>query len=285
MTARDLREVDDDVPALELAPFEPAYELAGLAFRGFLRVRGEHHGIVITDAGDGDAGTTAQGFYFLNVEHFAECGRGGRFVPRRESSQSHRVAGDTVELHFGWTPTWQVETTLTYRTRRPDVVDADLRFRFARDYFGFEAFVASYFPLDTPSPWLRAGGKWLRASVQDEEQLFVARDDGAAWLVHDGRWRALELEGRTYRVAEERFDAALLVSGIAGRVCVLQMTRREDCSALSPNSFAPAHDLALIGRDVVAGEEVHLPLQLVCRRLDSFDEADAMHASLLAEHR
>jgi hypothetical protein len=105
-------------------------------------------------------------------------------------------------------------------------------------------------------------------------------------LVGDGRWRELLDAGYGVGVLPGFYEVACLVSGTqAGGAHLLLMALPAVCPQLSPNVFAPAHDLSLIGHDVAAGDELRVPVRLAWRDLTHPQEALAYYQQFLDEVR
>ncbi len=250
---------------LSMSASMPSRDVIRLGPEGGVRIGGEYHGLVLD-------GVTQPGLCLLNLEHYTAAGVAGRFVPR--------IVPEGAELSFEPTADWAVRSTIVYRRHSECAYEATFTFMFERRYEAFEAFIASYFPVSTPPPWLLCKGGWRRPQPKPMEQLFVARDEQAANRVGDGRWAMLPAAGYGYRVAKDRYAKALMLTHPAGddRV-VMQFLKPGDCSQLSPNIFAPAHDLSIVGRNVSAGETVQVPVRLVCRPSLSRADAVEMHDS------
>ncbi|HQO34918.1 MAG TPA: hypothetical protein PLG59_09665, partial [bacterium] len=58
---------------------------------------------------------------------------------------------------------------------------------------------------------------------------------------------------------------------------LIQMADPRECMGLSPNTFAPAHDLSLVGHDVKSGDEVSVPIRLYYRKIDSMTEVEDLY--------
>lgn len=241
-----------------------------------VRLGGEYHGLVI-------AGVTQSGLSLLNLEHYTTAGRCGRFAPRRT-----RITATTgishATLEFEPTDEWRLRASVQYQWVGPDTFDVRFAFTFDDDYPGFEAFVASYFPVRTSPPYIPLDNGWLRPQPRDREQVFVAGDVAGAARVLDGRWQELRAAGYTYRVEGGLYAKPLMVTNPAGdERTVIQMVRPSQCSQLSPNTFAPAHDLSLIGRDVRAGDTAEATVRLLCVHGSELERASEAYESFSRE--
>lgn len=265
--------------------FQPAYEFVTSTFAGFVRPAGHLHGLVLTHDANGRPITNPGGCFF-NLEHYTVAGRCGLFAPRDIAPHSHAVGDDWVAITCGPTDDWPLSSTVRYMLREDDTIDIDWSFRFYAAMPRFEVFVASYMPAGTLPPLIKCNGDWTRPVIapQSREQLFIPRDAIATSVVGDGRWDALLPRGFSYRLTPETYDLPIMMTtgpdGFAAPV-LIQMVESAYCVALSPNRFAPAHDLSLLGIDVQPSTLIAVRARLVYRRLDQIDDAETLYSTFV----
>lgn len=257
----------------------PIFEIQWNELKGYIRATGHHHGLIFTEGQDGQPVTKGR-MCTLNLEHYSETGKTAPFLPRDESLHSHKKEGDIVVLTVAETEEWPLVSTITYDLTHSDYITVTFAFEFHRDFPEFEAFVASYMADWTP-PLIKAGGTWVRPFPEKRYQMFVPRDDSVAGWPLDGRWGWFP-ESLNPIVSPLRYDIPVLVSrNDATQWALIQMVDPERISALSPNTFAPAHDLALVGRDVKKGETVSVPVRLLYRKVERLEQVEEWYEEFL----
>ncbi|MFH1737927.1 MAG: hypothetical protein ABIH23_02880, partial [bacterium] len=133
-------------------------------------------------------------------------------------------------------------------------------------------YMQSYVP-----PLVKTGGIWLRLQPERAWQMFLTKSDEHAALVIDGRWSWFPPSLRP-KVVDGVYDLPVLVTldddtGYA----LVQMVDPRECMALSPNTFAPAHDLSLIGHGVKAGDVVTVPIRIQYLKIESMKDVEALY--------
>jgi len=250
--------------------------------RGAIRPMGELHGLIL--AGERDVPITRPFRATMNLEHYCEEGRYGKFVPRLAVAQAYEVEPRDVIVHFAPHPEWAVTSTLRYTVRDDAAFDILFSFVFGRSYRRFEAFIASYFAGER-IPYVAAGGKCVRPTIKRGAQLFFPRDSDARRQVDDGRWGFLKAGGTLFAEADPHdYDAPITIhrddeTGWA----FVQMVDRRECAAVSANTFAWAQDFSLVGRDVAAGERIDVRARVVYRKLDAPEDALALYRAFQDE--
>jgi|GEM_PF-363716 len=251
----------------------PQYEVGSGNLRGTIRPIGELHGLIL--CGEGDVPITLPRAATMNLEHYCEIGRCGRFTPRIEVAQSYELAPESVTVRFGPHPRWNVASAVTYTQRGDAAFDILFSFEFGADYPKFEAFVASYF-WGKRIPYVMAGGACFRPDIKPGQQLFFPRDAEAREQVDDGRWSFLK-DANLFAEADPGgrfYDAPLTIhrDDETGWT-FLQMADRRKCAAISVNTFAYAQDFSLVGHDVRKGERVRVRARVAYVKLDSPEQA------------
>jgi hypothetical protein len=255
------------------------YEFDWGELQGFIRAGGHHHGLIITQGAEGKP-VTRKRACTLNLEHYSQAGKTAPFLPRDEKLHSHKKEGDTVTLTVAETPEWPLVSTIRYDLSQKDVISVTFTFEFHRDFPQFEGFVASYMADRTP-PLIKAGGEWVRPMPETRYQMFIPRNDTFASWPLDGRWSWFP-DTLHPIVSKLRYDIPVFVTrDDETQWALIQMVDPEGISALSPNTFAPAHDLCLVGRDVKAGEKVSVPVHLLYRQVERMEQVEEWYAEFL----
>lgn len=249
--------------------------------KGYIRATGHHHGLIITQGADGRP-VTKDRMCTLNLEHYSETGRSAPFLPRNERLHTFEREGDRVTLIVSATDEWSIQSRVLYDLTHPDHITVTFSFEFQRDFSKFEAFVASYMADWTP-PLIKCGGEWMRPFPEKRFQMFVPKDDEVAAWPPDGRWGWFP-ESLKPKVSGLRYDIPVLVSrDDKSGWAMIQMVDPDGVRALSPNTFAPAHDLCLVGRDVRAGEKVSVPVRLLYRQVERMEQVEAWYGEFLTD--
>jgi len=254
------------------------FEFRAGELEGFIRPRGHHHGLSLFGHGKP---ITKLGLCTLNLEHYCARGICAPFLPRVVCRKFHDVSERGLILHFSPTSDWPVASSITYRPDGDSTINVEFDFEFIRRFDAFEAFIASYF--HSPA-FIRTTDGWDRPSVGNREQLFFARDDGAAEQVLDGRWNWLDDAGLAVGLDDRRYGSAILVdwdqeSGWA----LAQMVDPALCPSISTNTFANAQDISLVGRDVMEGESVKVRIRVIYRKADDLGIIDDEYGKFLKE--
>jgi hypothetical protein len=256
----------------------PLYEFVTPDISGFIRPSGHFHGLVIAhDAQRREV--TDPGRCFMNLEHYESKGRQGLFVPRDQCQHTCQVGEDWLAIQFSQAQDWKVTSRILYQFISQDTIDITFEFVFGDHFINFEAFIASYMIKSILPPWIKINGNWTRPEIHSDikEQLFIARGKKVIEVIDDQRWQILIDSGLDYRILNEFYDIPVMVtlrSQDFSEPAIIQMIDPQQCFALSPNRFAPAHDFSIIGYDVSAGETVRVKSRLIYRKIDSFLEAE-----------
>jgi hypothetical protein len=259
----------------------PVFEIRWGELRGFIRATGHHHGLIFTEGADGEPITKGR-MCTLNLEHYSETGKTGPFLPRKESLHSYEREGDVFTLTVDATDEWPLVSRVRYDLSNEEFIEVTFKFEFQRDFPQFEAFVASYMHRWTP-PLIKCSGEWVRPFPEKRYQMFVPREDAVAGWPLDGRWGWFTGSLRP-KVSSLRYDIPVMVSrDDATEWSLIQMVPPEMISALSPNTFAPAHDLCLVGRDVKAGETVSVPVRLLYRQVPRMEMVEEWYEEFLQD--
>ena len=266
--------IQADNPPPRLQAEHPAYEFRVGEMSGYVRPIGHHHGLIIH--GHQNKPVTKQTMCTMNLEHYVSAEGHGQFVPRKVELQSYKVEGQTVTIDFAPTEEWKVRSSLQYDFTPVDFIDVTFTFRFDADYRSFEAFVASYMQSRVP-PLVKTGGLWLRLQPERAWQMFLCKTREHAALVTDGRWGWFPPSLQS-KVVDGVYDLPILVTrdddtGYA----LIQLADPRECMAVSPNTFAPAHDLSFMGHDVSAGDVVTVPVRIHYMKIDSMEPVEALY--------
>lgn len=265
---------------VHLVTERPVYEFKVGDMHGYVRPIGHHHGLIIN--GHANQPITKARMCTMNLEHYVCADGHGPFVPRKTELQSYRVEGQRLTIDFAPTEEWKLESSLEYDFSSSEYIDVTFTFRFAKDYRNFEAFVASYMHNPVP-PLLKTDGIWLRLQPERGWQMFAAKSAEHAKMVEDGRWSWFPDSLRS-KVIDTFYDLPVLVTrDDTTGYALIQMVDPRECMGLSPNTFAPAHDLSLIGHDVKEGDVVIVPVRLLYRQIESMDEVEALYEEFLSD--
>lgn len=239
---------------------------------GYLAGGGEH-GVQIVLTADSKPATRPM---CLNLEHYASrsC-RNGRFVPRKLALVCTEKLNDaSIRVQIAPYGDWRVRATIDFTVRPGVLIEARYKFHFEAAYQGFEAFISNYFNEPT-EPYLHLNGVWDQPRLTDNEHRTWVRDAAAA-----ENYRAAWLPDVppnaevTTPVDPTHYTQPVIVTPIAGsRQSIVNFAERADCPSVSANRRWNAHDLALVGRDVHAGETVVCRAWLWCATLQSLDDA------------
>ncbi len=253
---------------------KPVYEFKAGEMRGFVRPIGHHHGLIIH--GPNNTPVTKQGGCTINLEHYVSADGHGQFVPRKEELQTYEIDGQTLTIHFAPFEEWKIHSSLKYDFSSGEHIDITFSFRFEADYNAFEAFVASYMHSRVP-PLAKMGGRWIRLQPERGWQMFLPKTPRHGEYVLDGRWGWFP-SGLKPHLVHSVYDRPILVTRDENsQYALIQLVDPRECMALSPNNFAPAHDLSLVGHDVKKGETVTVPIRLHYQKIDDMVEVEKLY--------
>ncbi len=288
------------IPAqIKPAPLEPAFEINTRELSGFIRPIGEHNGLILSARAAATA-ITKPGMVTWNLEHYCKTSKGYPFYPRNTAIQGYeQSAPGTFTLKYQPTDEWKVAISDTYSIFKDDRIEVKMELRFEEDYKNFEVFVASYFAPGF-QVFLPLAKGWVTPEMEGTEQHFFPRDASARVMIDDGRWNWLAARKYPPVGHDETYAMPLMVSVFRGTTppnasplrpeevgakeghwAWIQMTRPEDCLALSPNVFAPAHDFSLLGADVRKGETRTVRARLLWKKLKNLDEIKPLYENFL----
>ena len=258
----------------------PCFEFTTGKCRGFIRPKGHYHGLVLTAGVDG-APLTRSGACTLNLEHYCARGRGGPFVPRDHVRQEFETSDHSVTITFHPGDDWHLTSRIRYEVFDDARFDVTFHFAFAADYTDFEAFIASYIARREP-PYVHLKDGWWRPSIIGSQQMFILLDGHRRSLVTDGRWDWLLKRRHTVPVPSGVADLPIFVTrDDSTGWSLIQLIEPGGAFALSPNVFAPAHDLALVGRSVKSGEQVAVRVRLLYRQISDFAQVTDLYDEFL----
>ena len=208
------------------------------------------------------------------------------------SSQAQALADGAVEVRWSPDADHPLEMTAVYRWSSPNVLDFAATVKPQQALRKFELFLASYFDgfpaslvyvQENPA----AGGKpaFLEAVKAAAVWQAFPRDDDAAKIITDGRWKfppnpvEWKIMPRLAAPLAVRRDAK---SGLAA----VLMAPPEDCFAVLTPYGEEGHRsvyLSLFGRDLKAGEAVTARARLVIGRDISDEQAIALYKAYVGK--
>ncbi len=258
----------------DLLASKPVYEFKVGDMQGFVRPIGHHHGLIIY--GPNNTPVTKLGGCTINLEHYVSAEGHGQFVPRKEELQSYEIGNQTLTIRFKPFEEWQIHASLKYDFSSGKHIDITFSFRFEQDYQDFEAFIASYMHSRVP-PLVKTGGRWIRLQPERNWQMFLPKTPQHGEFVLDGRWSWFP-GGLKPHLVHSVYDLPVMVTRDENsKYALIQMTDPRECMALSPNNFAPAHDLSLIGHDVKKRETIIIPIRLCYQKIDRLEEVEQLY--------
>jgi hypothetical protein len=198
------------------------------------------------------------------------------------TSRSEVLADGAARVHWPADKNHPLEMTGVYRWSANDTLDLELTVNPRRDLRRFELFLASYFHgFPTSLAYVRQAGtangpgRFMKAEKAGGDWQAFPRDDAAAKIVGDGRWRRPP-HPVTWTIMP-RYAAPLAVrrDAVSGLAAVL-MARPCDCFAVSMPYGGEGHGsvyLSLFGRDLKAGQKATATARLVIGKDISDDKA------------
>ncbi len=165
------------------------------------------------------------------------------------------------------------EMTSVYRWNDSDTLDVETTVKASEDLSDFEVFLASYFDKAFPSssvfvaPGSRTGPKpkLFPARKSYGDWLMFVRDDKAASMIKDGRWKK-EPNPVKWTIMHKMQDRIAVRATGKGDLNAVIMAPCEDCYAISTPYEGEGHYstyLSLFGYDVKAGQTVKARSRLV----------------------
>jgi hypothetical protein len=210
------------------------------------------------------------------------------------SSQSRLLSDGAVEVR--WLPDKEhpLEIAAVYRWTAPHVLDFQATVKPQQDLRRFELFLASYFE-GFPASFVYvkespdAGGKpgFLEARKAAGDWQAFPRDDDAAQILGDGRWKRPPNPVDWKIMPRLAAPLALRRDARSGLVAVL-MAPAGDCFAISTPYGEEGHRsvyLSLFGRDLKAGEAAAARARLVIGRGMSDQQVVALYEDYAREGR
>jgi len=162
------------------------------------------------------------------------------------------------------------ELRARYRWAAPNILDLETTVVAKTNLPRFESFLASYFTADFTNSLVWAGGSDARRQLMAADKshgawLAFPRDDGAAAMIRDGRWK-FEPNPVDW-VVMPRLTRPLAVrrAPATGLTAVL-MSPSNDCFAVCTPQQSDPHDslyLSLFGRDLKEGETARARARLL----------------------
>jgi hypothetical protein len=191
------------------------------------------------------------------------------------ASQAQLLPNGGVEMKWAADKDHPLDMTLVYRISGRTVLDVAATIKPRQDLRRFELFLASYFQgFPATFAYVRecaaAGGKpgFLEATKAAGDWQMFLRDDEAAQIIGDGRWKRAPNPVDWKIMPRLAAPVALRRDAKSGLAAVL-MTPPDDCFAISMPYGEEGHRsvyLSLFGRDVKAGESATARARLVFRR-------------------
>ena len=261
-------------PAQPVLRFQPA-GTNGFAFdtgvlRGKLRADGKSKGLsAVIHVPSGMVLDSSQGL-FSHYRVFTTNHRYGT-AAWDWPSEAALAADGSVEVRWPAAADRPFELSAVYRWAAPNALNLETRVQAQTNLAKFESFLASYFAegFTNAAVWVRPDGqgtgRFMRAEQSCGHWLAFPRDEAAAWIIQDGRWK----------YAPSPVDWVImspLAQPLGGRRCpanglqALLMSPPQDCFAvLTPFETEPHRSmyLSLFGRDVKAGETARARARLV----------------------
>jgi|GEM_PF-2471567 len=241
---------------------------------------GQEHGIELARGADGRRVTRPM---CMNLEHYySPSAKGGLFAPRNKAPLAIRRIDDrAVRIDVAEYENWRIRCTIIYRLLPECTIEAEYRFEFGAGCRQFEGFISNYFHEPT-LPWLRLGGKWQQAKlddpVHDHRFWCRSRDDAAALAavlpIRNAEYCELGQTDVGMPIDAATYDEPVMVSPIRDSGwAVVHWVERDACPSFSANVRWQAHDFSLIGRDVAPGEKITCRAWMAYRKLSKLDDA------------
>jgi hypothetical protein len=205
-------------------------------------------------------------------------------------SQSRLLADGAVEVRWLPDKDHPLEITAIYRWTAPNVLDFEATVIPQQDMPRFELFLASYFD-GFPASYVyvrerpEAGAKpgLLEARKADGDWLAFPRDDDAARIIQDGRWKRPP-NPVDWKIMPHLAAPLGLRRDAKGGLAALLMAPAGDCFAVSTPYGEEGHRsvyLSLFGVDLKAGRAASARARLVIDREITDQQAIALcHAYL-----
>ena len=162
------------------------------------------------------------------------------------------------------------ELRARYRWAAPNILDLETTVLAKTNLLRFESFLASYFSADFTNALVWAGGsdggrQFMVADQSYGAWLAFPRDDGAAAVIRDGRWKFEPNPVDWVVMPKLTRPLAVRRAPATGLVAVL-MSPASDCFAVcTPQQGDPHHSLylSLFGRDLKEGETARARARLL----------------------
>ena len=259
--------------------------------RGSLRPQGKSLGL--TPVVDCASGTTISGAYGL-VSHYrlldAEARYGGGAWDW--ASTARLLPDGAVEAAWTADEGHPFDMKAVYRWTAPGTLDVTTSVTPKKDLSRLEVFLASYFvgfPASfvyvKPCPETEGKPGFLEAKKSFAVWQMFPRDDAAAKVIGDGRWKRPPNPVDWKVMPPLAGPLAMRRNAKAGMVALV-MAPPDDCFAVATPHSEEGHGslyLSLFGRDVKAGETVAARSRLVVARELSDDQAIALYQAYLKE--
>ncbi len=203
------------------------------------------------------------------------------------ASRARLLENGAVEVRWTADKDHPLDMTAVYRLAAADTVDLLVTVHPQKDQRQFELFLASYFDGFPPcfayarEGAARDGGNagFVEATQTAGGWQMFPRDDQAAVLIRDGRWR--HPPNPVNWVVRSPLAAPLAVRRDAGSgLTALIMAPTADCFAVAMPYTGEGHRslyLSLLGRDLQAGQPATARARLVVTRDFDDDKAAAVH--------
>jgi hypothetical protein len=175
------------------------------------------------------------------------------------------------------------ELRALYRWAAPNILDLETTVLAKTNLLRFESFLASYFTADFTNALVWAGdaesrGQFMAADKSYGAWLAFPRDDAAAAILGDGRWKLEPNPVDWVRMPQLARPLAARRAPASGLTAVL-MSPPSDCFAICSPQQSDPHDslyLSLFGRDLKEGETARARARLLIA--PGLSEADMVKA-------
>ncbi len=262
------------------APATPAFVAAGDggytfdsgAFAGKLHAGGRALGL--TDLVHKPTGRSIAGRYglmhlyrvFSGPRRF---GDGARDWP----TTSRRLDDGSVEIRYPEAQDRPFELRAVYRWHDPTTLDVRVTVAANEDLPAFEVFLSSYFDAGFDEPFAYVEGQggtcqgpvFLMGERVLGHWLMAPRDDRAAAMIRDGRWRA-EPHPVDWVLLPKLVGPVAVRRDRQSDLAAVMIAPRDDCFAVSMPFAGETHYslyLSLFGHDLAAGKEAHARARLL----------------------
>ncbi|MCX7825250.1 MAG: hypothetical protein N2689_06795 [Verrucomicrobiae bacterium] len=245
------------------------YQFNTGALRGVMRQGGKGHGPVpVFDVATGRSLSRSVG-WLSPYRLLATDARFGKAI-WEWASTSKLLPDGALKVHWTADDAHPMDLTAVYRWAAPDTLDLTTTVTPKRDLQRFELFIGSYFDNFANAfvyarESVKAKASFLAANAADGHWQMFPRDDAAAQMIKDGRWKyppnpvEWAIRPRMALPLGLRRDAE-------GGFTALVMAPKEDCFAVGTPYSGEKHFslyLCTIGRDVKAGERTTVRARLV----------------------